>query len=111
MRDFIAVTGIGRGHCAHALSPRFCLTDYFIYGHRVCIYIYIFTGGRVGRRHGCVRGAEHQRVRLQNYSPARRSDSIKTPGARLLNRPPSVGVSDHTLEFAWKKEGNVEARR
>jgi len=37
MRDFIAVTGIGRGHRAHALSPCFCLTDYFIYGQRVYI--------------------------------------------------------------------------
>lgn len=38
MRDFIAVTGIGRGHRAHALSPRFCLTDYFIYGQRVYVH-------------------------------------------------------------------------
>jgi len=51
MRDFIAVTGIGRGHRAHALSPRFCLTDYFIYGQRVYIYAAV--------RHGCVHGAEH----------------------------------------------------
>lgn len=63
MRDFIAVTGIGRGHRAHALSPRFCLTDYFIYGQRV----YIYAAACVM----AVCAAPSTKERLQN-SPARR---------------------------------------
>lgn len=108
MRDFIAVTGIGRGHRAHALSPRFCLTDYFIYGHRVYIYIPAVVVMVV-----CA-APEHQRVRLQNYSPARRSGSIKTPGVRLLNRrpPPSHrGIRSYTGICMEKKKGNAKARR
>lgn len=58
MRDFIAVTGIGRGHRAHALSPRFCLTDYFIYGHRV----YTAAGASVV----AVCAASSTKERLQN---------------------------------------------
>lgn len=99
MRDFIAVTGIGRGHRAHALSPRFCLTDYFIYGQRVYIR---------GRASWLCARRRALKSACKTLLPAIGLDK----NSRCVWPPPSsVQVSDHTLEFVWKeKKKGIEAR-
>jgi len=112
MRDFIAVTGIGRGHRAHALSPRFCLTDYFIYGHPVYV--------RAAGCHACVRVVRgHTKARLRNYSspsarppPLPPPDSIKTPGVSD-RRPPPVRYQIIRWNFYGEegKRGNRQRKQ
>lgn len=106
MRDFIAVTGIGRGHRAHALSPRFCLTDYFIYGQQ-CVYIYIYIRGRASWL--CARRRALKSA-CKTLLPAAAPDSIKTPG--VSDRRPPPGIRSYAgICMEIKKERDRSARR